>query len=171
MESVRVDEHRGLAVEKVTNGAAFEREVGVALERHDGREVQPSLEPWLHLVKTPTLDLEGAQARKHPEMIIHRLADHDARGMCVSDHRLPVIENRCAQEHDGHTCDCRDQRWAPPAPVRASLEMPTYLTLSRHGEAPLLIVTKSHPNVIAVQRCLTTCRARLWSALQAFHPP
>src|SRR6267378_8181006 len=113
MESVRVDEHRGLAVEKVTNGAAFEREVGVA---HEGREVQPSLEPWLHLVKTPTLDLEGTQARKHSEMIIHRLADHDARGICVSEYRLPVIENGCAQEHEGHTCERRDQQWAPPAP-------------------------------------------------------
>jgi hypothetical protein len=62
MESVRVDEHSGLAVEKVTDGSAFEREVGVALERHDGREVQPPLEPGLHLVKPPTLDLEGALA-------------------------------------------------------------------------------------------------------------
>src|SRR5881397_4302735 len=62
MESVRIDEHSGLAVEKVTNGSAFERGVGIALERYDWREVQPTLEPWLHMVKTPALDLEGTLA-------------------------------------------------------------------------------------------------------------
>ena len=40
MQAAPVDEDRRLAVPEVADGAALEREIGVALERYDRREVQ-----------------------------------------------------------------------------------------------------------------------------------
>ena len=119
VEPIGVDEHRGLAVEEVADRAALEGEVGVAFERHDGREVQPPLEPGLHLVETAALDLERARAREHAQVIVHRLGHHrgpDARGSAGG----PLdIEDGGGHQPDGQHGERRDEPGPPPGPARA----------------------------------------------------
>src|SRR5262245_3407350 len=67
VQAACVDEHRRLAIQEVADGAALEREVGVALEPHDRGKVQPAFEPWLHLMDTAALDVERMLAGRSEE--------------------------------------------------------------------------------------------------------
>ncbi|HTG11758.1 MAG TPA: hypothetical protein VK746_13235, partial [Candidatus Eisenbacteria bacterium] len=58
------DEDGGLAVEVVADRAAPQREVLVAVEAHDRREVEAPLEPRLDLVNAAALDVERMLTRQ-----------------------------------------------------------------------------------------------------------
>jgi len=70
-----VHEDGGLAVEKPLDAAAPQREVGVAGEGHDGREVYLAGEPRLHLVDDLARDGQRAASLDDADMIVHGLRD------------------------------------------------------------------------------------------------
>jgi len=106
------DEHGGLAVEVVADRATPQREVLVAVEAHDRREVEAPLEPRLDLVDAAALDVERMLTRQDPQMIVDRLGDHPGGGALA---RPLVGERPHDQEHRGRRRD-RDEvpRPAPP---------------------------------------------------------
>jgi len=105
------DEDRGLAIQVVADRAAAEREVGVSVEAHDWREVEPSREPGFDLVDPTALDVERMLAREDPQMIVDRLGHH-ASGVALA--RPPLDERQRHQEQRGHRGGRHEV--APPAP-------------------------------------------------------
>src|SRR5437764_411098 len=62
VEAPLVDEDRRLAVHEPADRPALQRELDVAAERNDGREVEPAREPGLDLMDAAALDLERVLA-------------------------------------------------------------------------------------------------------------
>src|SRR5207247_1557986 len=66
---------RRLAVHEPADRPALQRELDVAAEGNDGREVEPAREPGLDLMDAAALDLERVLAQEHPQVIVDGLGD------------------------------------------------------------------------------------------------
>jgi len=106
-------EDRRLAIEVVADGAAPQREVVVAQEAHHRREVEAPLEPRLDLVHAAALDVERMLAREQPQVVVHRLGDHDLAAVG------PRIVERQRGEHQHRHREGGDQQAAPVPPTRS----------------------------------------------------
>src|SRR5207249_1581174 len=78
MQAAAVDEDRGLAIEEVAHGPAAQREVRIALESDDRREVQAASEPGLDLMDPAALNLQRMLALEKPQVIVDCLGDQRA---------------------------------------------------------------------------------------------
>jgi len=107
------DEHRGLAVEVVADRAASQREVGVALEAHHRRKVEPALEPRLDLMDAAALDVERMLGGEQAQVVVHRLRHHPRAAVA----RLPVVE-RHQRQHQHRRGQRGDDGAAPARPPR-----------------------------------------------------
>src|SRR3989442_1742890 len=72
-EAPLVDEDRRLGVHEPADRPALQRELDVAAEGNDGREVEPPREPGLDLMDAAALDLERVLAQEHPQVIVDGL--------------------------------------------------------------------------------------------------
>ena len=90
------DERRRLAIDEVADRAAFEREVVVAAELHDGCEVEAALEPGLHLVDAAALHLDGMIAVENAKVVVDRLGDEGAIGGPFAQHQTASANTSAA---------------------------------------------------------------------------
>src|SRR3989442_768106 len=116
MQAAAVDEDRGLAIEEVAHGAAAQREVRIALESHDRREVQAASEPGLDLMDPAALNLQRMLALEEPQVIVDCLGDQRAGSIGRPPDRPLDIEQGHARDHHRGKGDRGRQRLPPPPP-------------------------------------------------------
>src|SRR5262245_15256740 len=118
MEAARIHEHCGLPVPEIADGAPFERELAVALERYPRREVQPPLEPRLHLMDVAALDIHRMLAGEHAQVIVHGLGHQAGPLARRARGRALVVKDGRRQEQERRYSERWRQRQPPPAPPR-----------------------------------------------------
>src|SRR2546425_111205 len=116
VEAPLVDEDRRLAVHEPADRPALQRELDVAAERNDGREVEPAREPGLDLMDAAALDLERVLAQEHPQVIVDGLGDERLGAVAPTGARkAPGQPRRGNGEHE-RGGERRRHGAAPPGP-------------------------------------------------------
>src|SRR3989475_743962 len=116
VEAPLVDEDRRLAVHEPADRPALQRELDVAAERNDGREVEPAREPGLDLMDAAALDLERVLAQEHPQVIVDGLGDERLGAVApTGSGKAPGQPRRGNGEHE-RGGERRRHGAAPPGP-------------------------------------------------------
>src|SRR5438445_242100 len=116
VEAPLVDEDRRLAVHEPADRPALQRELDVAADGNDGREVEPPGEPGLDLMDAAALDLERVLAQEHPQVIVDGLGDERLGAVApTGSGKAPGEPRRGNGEHE-RGGERRRHGAAPPGP-------------------------------------------------------